>query len=118
LSYGITSSTLLHINACHPVSIIAIKIIHAYTIYVRTVHRRLQCVLHVARTTSRVANSHTACRGRTLVNTVLETRLLARATRHITAVEVEVASRVEVLAVGLVHAAIIAGAGNSSSACG
>jgi hypothetical protein len=87
-----------------------------HTIHSPTVHRRLQLVLHIASAILRKANSHTARRRRALINTVLERRLLARATDHITAVEVEVAARVEVLVVGLVYATVVAGAGDAGCA--
>jgi len=87
------------------------------TVHIRAVHRRLQSILHVACATRYIADSHTATRRRALINTVLERRLLAGTTVHIAAVEVEVASRVEVLVIGLVQAAVVSGTGDAGCAC-
>ena len=110
---------LLHINTY----ILLVTCHHQHTkhgkltVHSPAVHRRFQLVLHIARAIRRIADSHTARRRRALINTVLERRLFVRATNDITAVEVEVAARVEALAVGLVHAAVVAGAGDAGCAC-
>lgn len=109
-------ASLLNVCAYNQINIVPVTARVQHTVRIRAVHRRSQNRLQVARRGA-IADSYTARRHSTLVNTYLHSRLLADAVRHVTAVEVEGAASVEVLFVGSdVLAAVVGGAGDGGGA--